>query len=191
MRYLSEYKAEIFRRSEEKIKERKRNRNRTFAFCIPLCLVIAAVAFAKLPNISASNITDENISSDSDAMLILVEVQNSENKLQSSIVNAEDVSDVYLMIQSSFETAVQADDMADDHRYVTTSQTVVQDSLSLFSDTKYKILFTVKDGETFSYTLDGNKLIDNTTNEKVTLSSEQAFELQSKLGLIITWEEER
>ena len=191
MRDLSEYKAEIFRRSEEKIKERKRNRNRTFAFCIPLCLVIAAVAFAKLPNISASNITDENISSDSDAMLILVEVQNSENKLQSSIVNAEDVSDVYLMIQSSFETAVQADDMADDHRYVTTSQTVVQDSLSLFSDTKYKILFTVKDGETFSYTLDGNKLIDNTTNEKVTLSSEQAFELQSKLGLIITWEEER
>ena len=191
MRDLSEYKAEIFRRSEEKIKERKRNRNRTFAFCIPLCLVIAAVAFAKLPNISASNITDENISSGSDAMLILVEVQNSENKLQSSIVNAEDVSDVYLMIQSSFETAVQADDMADDHRYVTTSQTVVQDSLSLFSDTKYKILFTVKDGETFSYTLDGNKLIDNTTNEKVTLSSEQAFELQSKLGLIITWEEER
>lgn len=191
MRDLSDYRAEIFRRSEEKIKERKRARNRALAFCIPLCLVFTVVAFAKLPNISASDISTENVSSDSDTLFVQMEIQNSESKLQTSVVNtdAAEVEEIYLLIQSAFEAVVQEGDMTDDHRYVATSQTVVQDSLSLFSDTKYKILFTVKDGEIFSYTLDGNKLIDNTTNEKVTLSSEQAFELQSKLGLIIKWEE--
>lgn len=40
MRKLEDCKAEIFRRSEERIKERKRNRNRVFAWCISLCLLL-------------------------------------------------------------------------------------------------------------------------------------------------------
>ena len=41
MRSLDECKAEIFRRSEIKIKQRKKNRNRVLAACIPLCLCIS------------------------------------------------------------------------------------------------------------------------------------------------------
>lgn len=40
MRTLEDCKAEVFRRSEERIKERKRKRNRMLACCIPLCLLL-------------------------------------------------------------------------------------------------------------------------------------------------------
>ena len=40
VRSLDECKAEVFRRSEKRIKERKRIRNRALALCIPLCLLI-------------------------------------------------------------------------------------------------------------------------------------------------------
>lgn len=48
MRSLDECKAEIFRRSEIKIKQRKKTRNRILAACIPLCLCIGigTVGFA-------------------------------------------------------------------------------------------------------------------------------------------------
>jgi len=40
MRNLEDCKAEIFRRSEKRIKERKRARKRVLAYCIPLCLML-------------------------------------------------------------------------------------------------------------------------------------------------------
>lgn len=49
MRSLEECKAEIFRRSEEKIKQRKKMRNRVLATCVPVCLCVvigAAGAFS-------------------------------------------------------------------------------------------------------------------------------------------------
>ena len=42
MRNLEDCKAEIFRRSEKRIKERKRARKRVLACCIPLCLILVA-----------------------------------------------------------------------------------------------------------------------------------------------------
>ena len=193
MRDLSDYRAEIFRRSEEKIKERKRARNRALAFCIPLCLVFTVVAFAKLPDIPFLDISAENVSSDSDTLFVQMEIQNSESKLQTSVVNtdADEVEEIYLLIQSAFETTAQEEPATDDFsQFTDTSNKVVQDSLPLFSSSEYRVVFTSKSGETFSYTLNGNKLTDNTTKEKIKLSNEQSFKLQSKLGLIIKWEEE-
>lgn len=48
MRTIDECRAEVFRRSEEKIKARRRARARAAALCVPLCLcaVIMSVAFA-------------------------------------------------------------------------------------------------------------------------------------------------
>ncbi len=42
MRNIEDCKAEVFRRSEERIMERKRTRNRVLACCIPLCLLLVA-----------------------------------------------------------------------------------------------------------------------------------------------------
>ena len=49
MRNLNECQAEVFRRSEKRIKERKRNRNRILAMCIPLCLIITIFSVAMIP----------------------------------------------------------------------------------------------------------------------------------------------
>ncbi len=192
MRDLNEYKAEIFRRSEEKIKERKRNRNRALAFCIPLCLVFAAVAFAKLPDISASDISTENVSSDSNASFSQIVIQDGVGKLPNAFgFNVEESPEIWLLIQAAFEADKQEGNRTDDQHYVATSDTVVQDSLSLFSGTKYEMYFVNKDGDVFLYTLEGNVLTDTATKEKVTLSSEQCFEIQRKLGIIKVWEEEK
>ena len=49
MRELNECKAEVFRRSDNRIKERRRNRNRILAMCIPLCLIITIFSVAMIP----------------------------------------------------------------------------------------------------------------------------------------------
>jgi len=40
MRELNECKAEVFRRSDNRIKERRRKFNRVLALCVPLCLIL-------------------------------------------------------------------------------------------------------------------------------------------------------
>ena len=190
MRDLNEYKAEIFRRSEEKIEKRKRNRNRALAFCVPLCLVFAAVAFAKLPDISASNISNEGVSGETSLSQIII--QDSNELLSNSFCyNIEESPEIWNLVASAFEADNQESNRADDQHYTETTQTVVQDSLSLFSGSKYEMYFANKDGDVFCYTLEGNVLTDITTKEKVTLSSEQVFELQNKLGITIKREEKK
>ena len=49
MRNFEERKAEVFRRSENRIKERKRNRNRILAMCVPLCLILTMFSVTILP----------------------------------------------------------------------------------------------------------------------------------------------
>ena len=58
MKGLNEYKAEIFRRSESRIKERRRNRNRVLALCIPLCLILVLIPAAVLPDFTADSSPD-------------------------------------------------------------------------------------------------------------------------------------
>ena len=49
MRNLEDCKAEVFRRSEERIKERKRNRKRVFVCCIPMCILLVVGGFCLRP----------------------------------------------------------------------------------------------------------------------------------------------
>ena len=51
MREINECMAEVFRRSENRIKERKRKRNRILAMCIPLCLIITIFSVTMLSGI--------------------------------------------------------------------------------------------------------------------------------------------
>ncbi len=64
MRNFEERKAEVFRRSENRIKERKRNRNRILAMCIPLCLVLTIFSVVMIPGmlpVGTDNAENENI----------------------------------------------------------------------------------------------------------------------------------
>ena len=49
MRELNECKAEVFRRSNNRIKERRRSFNRVLALCVPLCLILTIFSVTMLP----------------------------------------------------------------------------------------------------------------------------------------------
>lgn len=49
MRELNECKAEVFRRSDNRIKERRRKFNRVLALCVPLCLILTIFSVTILP----------------------------------------------------------------------------------------------------------------------------------------------
>ena len=49
MRELNECKAEVFRRSDNRIKERRRKFNRVLALCVPLCLILTIFSITILP----------------------------------------------------------------------------------------------------------------------------------------------
>ena len=59
MRELNECKAEVFRRSDNRIKERRRNRNRILAMCIPLCLVLTIFSVMMLPGMLPAGMDKE------------------------------------------------------------------------------------------------------------------------------------
>ena len=49
MRELNECKAEVFRRSDNRIKERRRSFHRVLALCVPLCLILTIFSVTMLP----------------------------------------------------------------------------------------------------------------------------------------------
>ena len=113
MRNFEERKAEVFRRSENRIKERKRNRNRILAFCIPLCLIVTVWSIMILPammpasksNNSAGEGMDIMGSVDgTDAAFVCVEIMSIGTATQSTIQkdDSTEVAQIYSTLQSSF-----------------------------------------------------------------------------------------
>ena len=70
MRELNECKAEVFRRSDKRIKERRRKFNRVLALCVPLCLILTFFSVTILPSMMpkapeadglSGNVTTEDV----------------------------------------------------------------------------------------------------------------------------------
>ena len=64
MRELNECKAEVFRRSDNRIKKRRRSVNRVLTFCIPLCLVLTIFSVVMIPGmlpVGTDNAENESI----------------------------------------------------------------------------------------------------------------------------------
>ena len=59
MRELDECTAEVFRRSEKRIKERRRKRNRVLALCIPVCLIAALYPLMRISALMPAGNTSE------------------------------------------------------------------------------------------------------------------------------------
>ena len=116
MRNFEERKAEVFRRSENRIKERKRNRNRILALCVPLCLILTVMSVTMLP--SMLSIGDKNSAADELGNMagatengavwtMQVELLGKDDSLQSSVLNgdANAVTQIYYTIESAFVSA--------------------------------------------------------------------------------------
>ena len=205
MREINECTAEVFRRSEKRIKAHKRNRNRILALCIPFCLIITICSVTIFPTMLPTN--DKNMSTGGTIDIIndvyngatvftQVEVENIGISTQSSLVNddANEVTQIYYTMQSVFF------DVDDGNKEPANTYPSADDKNKRIEDyaqigttamsSGYRIIFCTKSGTRVVYSLTGNKLIDESTKQEVTLSTEKKSEIFSLLGLAITWKED-
>ena len=213
MRNFSERKAEVFRRSENRIKERKRKRNRILACCIPLCLCIAILSVIYLPDMmilrdKSSNAEGMDITNGSGGTagfaFVCVEITN--NTTSSGNSNKKNdlasVKNIYNIIQSSFVpeheqpkgnaseqyTEIQKNEStssSENYGYPSQSGVITDTTATRLS---YTITFSKEDGTQVVYTLDGNKVIDEFTKQEATLTDKQLSELEKAFHLILTRE---
>jgi len=204
MREINECTAEVFRRSENRIKERKRNRNRILAFCIPLCLIVTVWSIMILPammpasksNNSAGEGMDIMGSVDgTDAAFVRVEIMSIGTATQSTIQkdDATEVAQIYSTLQSSFVNSgggnkESVNEEAEDDALTENKDYSQSGTTNLSSG--FRIIFTTENGAQTIYSLSGDKLINETTKQETILTEDQRSNLMNMLGLTITWEED-
>ena len=194
MREINECTAEVFRRSEKRIKERKRNRNRILMCCIPLLICITVFSTAILPAMMPAK-KGENLSDNCSDMAgnadgtnvayVSVEVINVGTATQSTILkdDADEVAQICYTLQSSFENSggdnkESVNDMEDDG--------LVEDNKDFFQSGTTNLSSEFR----IIYSLSGYKLINETTKQETLLTADQLSNILDTLGLTITWEEE-
>ena len=205
MREINECTAEVFRRSEKRIKERKRNRKRILAFCIPLCLIVTVWSIMILPAMMPANKSDNNAGEGMDIMgsvdgtdtaFVRVEIMSIGTATQSTILkdDADEVAQIYYTVQSSFVSSGEgnkesANDKAEDDALTEENKDYSQSGTTNLSS-RFRIIFTTENGAQTVYSLSGDKLINETTKQETILTEDQRSNLMNMLGLTITWEED-
>ena len=187
MKEINAYTAEVFRRSEQRIRQRKRTRNRLFALCIPFCLIALVSSALLLPgkmrtkNESAESHlsgVDQELASPYAAVMILGDDAHSEKVTEQAAV-----AKAFAEIHSLF-AAVDAADQNADVNFVAedkNGEDARPDSIS--KGNGYTIIFTTEAGTETVYTLSGNMLLNNETNETIFLSDAQLARLMTALGI--------
>ena len=205
MREINECTAEVFRRSEKRIKERKRNRNRILAFCIPLCLIVTVWSIMILPAIMPANKSNNAAGEGMDmagsvdgtaAAYVRVEVMSTGTATQSAILkdDADEVAQIYYTVQSSFVNSgggnkESAKEEAEDDALTDENRDYSQSGTTNLSS-GFRIIFSTENGAQTIYSLSGDKLINETTKQETILVEDQRSNLLNMLGLTITWEED-
>ena len=197
MRSFEERKAEIFRRSENRIKEHRRHRNRVLSLCIPLCLAVACSA-AILPGMLSRGMNKscgEAAPEHSEGMTMhSVQVEMISEKgdqhyhgLQNYLF-AED-ADKVVQFYDSVEDALEAERGKEENKE--SSQLDITDKEYSVSGTgnslpAYKITFTTASGEKVVYTLEGYVLTKEQSDERVVLTDDQRKQFLDSLLLLTT-----
>ena len=184
MRDFEERKAEIFRRSDERIQKRKRNRNRLLACCIPLCICMVTCAYICVAGLPSSDVMPGALEMCGEAhgmascSYVSVEIQQHKkgNEAHLEITQPDDVASIadtiYLLFHSFHlegegclgEAVANPDEIFENN-----------------SEEIYTITLTASDGSRMDYVLAGNYLRDETTKQYLNLTDEQLSELKSIL----------
>ena len=204
MREINECTAEVFRRSEKRIKERKRNRNRILAFCIPLCLIVTVCSIMILPAMMPASKSDNSAGEGmdimgsvdgTDAAFVRVEIMGIGTATQSTVLkdDAAEVAQIYYTVQSSFVNSgggnkESVNEEAEDDALTANKDYSQSGTTNLSSG--FRIIFTTENGAQTIYSLSGDKLINETTKQETILTEDQRSNLLNMLGLTITWEED-
>lgn len=181
MRNLQECQAEVFRRSEKRIKARRQRRNRMLLACIPLVLCVTVLGVLLLPGAAAE--PGGNSGPPDAALGALPELQGESYlcSIASITVTGSGVSKTYtdtsriLAIWDRLQAFSGADGGQKEN---------ANPKDPIYSSTAgYTITLALRDGSITSYSLSGNTLKNLTKNQSSHLSREQTDELIALLGI--------
>lgn len=207
MRNFDERKAEIFRRSENRIKERRRNRNRILALCVPLCLCIAILSVIYLPDMMISpdksnTAEDMNMAGgvENSSGFVYTSFEITSTKTAKSDTDKQNIENIYNIIQSAFTVNDYSHDVeqetTDKSEFPQEQKPSTQKGegalkgeenystglVEFFSKgVTYTLTFTADNGQNMTYTLCDGILTNETTNESVTVTEDQLKDLYTKV----------
>lgn len=183
MRNLEQCKAEVLRRSENRIKERRKKRRQVVAWCVPLVLCMTVFLGIMLPSMGEKAksaewdyldgaMTENGYVCDYQEVVIQDSGGSSRN-----VTSPEEVAELY--------EAIYALDPSIGTGQRETVGTVDPEAPIYGNEerTGRAITFFRTDGGSISYILEGNVLYNLTWNLEIPLTQEQAAELRAALGI--------
>lgn len=191
MREINECTAEVFRRSEMRIKERRKKNKRILAFCIPLCFV--TVLWAAMSFYPVGTEADSFDATANDQVMVDQDIDNtgaveyrfSELSIKKSpdeiekITIAEDVAKIFEIIDECFSETEETDALIPD--------TLPDDDLiwnhPCSGEDEITLTFYETDAGECVYIFSGNRLVSVDTGETVFVSEDRLTELEAVLGL--------
>lgn len=193
MRNLKECRAEVFRRSEERIKTRKRRSACAFAVCIPLVLSAALFSVTLLPGSSMESAAPDGVtggvSIDGSESLIcsVAEIRVIGPDVSLVYGKASDVLRIYDRLHSYGTSAPEnfraPESAAEDDAEPKQNADGFVGSILDTATGGYTITLVMHEGENTEFYLSGNTLENVTEKKTQTLSPQQVEELKDMLGI--------
>ena len=187
MKDMNEYKAEVFFRSETRIKERRKKRNRILTLCIPLCMVIIIGAVMFLPTMRTAKkangsyeVFDGNrtngsyVCSYTEAVICNGNGTNTDSQI---ITDKVEVTEIFSVIFNLYDGVDKAENC--DEKYEGVQDPPTEEMLN-----DYVITLRTEDGAETVYTLDGNELLNVDEDMKIILTDSQLAELKEVLDIL-------
>lgn len=181
MRDLEECKAEVFRRSKERIKARKKMKQRTVICCASLGMVLAAGMI--LPKLGP---VDELFGIERDGAVGSVapeyaSVRSTENgssyQLRYRTSDKEEAIDSYDVLQGFFAGKPETEGTIDTSKE--TDYVLRGDMITVENTLVYEFSFRIEEGEEAVFRLVGNELTDVKNNRETILTEEQLLTLKT------------
>ena len=187
MRSISECQAEVFRRSEMRIKARKKRRNNIRMACVPLVLCITIFSVVLVPammdkEFSGLNTSPENgsqgvIGTENNGLALLTgTVEVSGDEIYYRHTSAGNVQDIIGLLNGILATPEIQDEDIRDHAQRGGTESAAYEK-------KYTIIVTRRDGKKEVYLLFGKILIDQDTQKMFQINEKTVLELKKALGL--------
>ena len=205
MRELDECTAEVFRRGEQRIRERRRKRIRILAVCIPICLIIAVWPAMNRPEMAQAGLTGDSAQAAEEMSgsapesaacpYAAVEIQSAGGitpERYGEVTDRLAVAEMFEAVSSLFADASENLPSGGDFsaeifptEIFPTEETDTNQAQSESAGTwnGYRITFTAEDGSQAVYHLGENTLVNVSKHEKVFLNDAQTAGLLAALGL--------
>jgi len=189
MRELHECQAEVFRRSEKRIKERKQRRNHLIMACLPLVLCITILGAFLFPQEDdfkqAPESSNEQFSGamgkDEVGGLFAGSVEVSGNGVSSYYTSVENVQGIMRLINGI--VAVPETNDGNDLKDYITDESTSTDKNENYQENCYKIVVHRSDGTSTEYLLVGSRLIDQNAQQEFPVSEDTMKDLKNALGI--------